>query len=167
MRITTQFVFIFIFVSALSVLGGCRTHTSLQVASVSSVDIHQRAQNWLAIYAGRSDWEALLDCYTDDMQFVDQRLRMELDGKQAFAEFYDWPDERFRLADPEKPALVVHQLVVEGRSAAVRGRFLPFYWGEAFFEASEEFVFWLEFDEQGKIIMQRDYIPYPKEFLPD
>ena len=167
MRLAKQFVFLLACVAALSVSSGCRTLTDPQVASASPVDIRERAQSWLAIYAERSDWEALLDCYAEDMKFEDQRVRMELDGKQAFADFYDWPDERFRLADPEKPALVVHQLVVEGRSAVVRGRFLPFYWGEELFDVSDDFVFWLEFDEQGKIVFQRDYIPYPKEFLPD
>ncbi|MEO0367393.1 MAG: nuclear transport factor 2 family protein [Pseudomonadota bacterium] len=148
-------------------LYGCSTTTNPQKAKIVSADVRERAEKWLAIYAERSDWEALLDCYANDVKFEDQRIRLKLEGKLAFADFYDWPNELFRLADPEKPALVVHELVVDGTSAVARGRFLPFYWGEELFDVSDEFVFWLEFNQQGKISIQRDYIPYPKRFIPD
>ena len=167
MKIATPFMLNLVVVTILMACGGCWTPARPPAAPAPDLDVRACAENWLDIYAERRDWGKFLDCYSDKMKFEDQRVRKYLDGRKAFAEFYDWPDERFRLADPDKPALVVHQLVVEGRTAVARGRLLPFYWGEESYDFQDEFVFWVEFDERGKIVFQRDYIPYPKGLLPD
>lgn len=167
MDASTQLMRLLLVVTALLVCGGCQSPTSSEGNPAADLNVREVAEQWLDIYSQRDNWEAFLDCYAENMKFEDQRVRQNLDGRKAFAKFYNWPDERFRLVDPEKPVLEVYQLVVEGRTVVVRGRFLPFYWGEEVFDFQDDFVFWLEFNDRGKIIYQRDYIPYPKSLLPD
>ncbi|MGI9515874.1 MAG: hypothetical protein ACR2NP_02410 [Pirellulaceae bacterium] len=148
-------------------LAGCAQPFTQEVDITSQPNVREAAEAYFATYAERKDWDHFLSFYDADLKFEDQRLRMQLDDKQAFSEFYNWPDERFRLADPDGPALVVDELAVDGNTAVARGRFMPFYWDEQLQDWPGEFVIWLTFNEARKIVGQRDYIPYPKSLLPD
>ena len=130
-------------------------------------EVRGLAERYFELYAQRSDWTAFLALYADDVRFFDDRLGLRLEGKAAFADFYDWPDARFALVDPQGPALVLHDLVVEDRRAVARGRFTPFHWGDAVNDWPGEFTIWLSFNTEGRIEEQRDLIPYPKSLLPE
>lgn len=135
----------------------------------SSIDSQTRewANHYFDLYARRTDWEAFLDCYSEAVIFEDQRINVELVGRKAFADFYNWKDPKFRRVNDRDLNLNIEELVVEARTAIARGTFSPFEWDGKRMNWTDEFVIWLAFDDNGKIEHQRDFIPYPKSLLPD
>ncbi|MCB0641557.1 MAG: nuclear transport factor 2 family protein [Phaeodactylibacter sp.] len=121
------------------------------------------ASDFFAHYAERQDWERFLDRYADTVVFEDVLLQLKMEGKSAFAEFYDWPNPGFQK-HPDYPAtLVLDQLLVDGTSAVGIGRLTPFYWQDTLYELKTHgrFIMQLEFDPSGQIIRHTDWIDYP------
>ncbi|HAA13644.1 MAG TPA: hypothetical protein DCE41_18895 [Cytophagales bacterium] len=128
----------------------------------------QLAEAYFETYAERDNWEDMLGYYSDSVMFTDVTLKLDLEGKQAFAGFYNWPDDRFEKGNPHGPTLVVESLVTEGLTAVARGYFAPFYWDGVLMGAEPwEFTIWLEYNEAGLITRQIDMLRYPKAFLPE
>lgn len=75
-----------------------------------------------------------------------------------FRDFYDWQKGDFDRLNNQY-ILQLESLVVDGNSAVAQGAFLPFKFNGKKM-GPWDFVIWLEFDEQGKVISQRDWINY-------
>ena len=131
----------------------------------SGQQTQQRVEEYFAVYAERENWSKFLSFYSDGIQFKDEQLKIELDGIDAFKEFYNWEDPRFQKVNPNDQALVIHELVVEENRAVARGSFHPFLWDGSLVEFPGEFVIWLVFDDAGRIVSQRDFIHYPESLL--
>ena len=129
--------------------------------------VEQKAREFFAIYAERSDWEGFLDLYRDDMQFEDALMQLHLESKEAFREFYDWPNEGFRKHPNHPKTLVLQELVVDENIAVGRGYFTPFYWNDKLWEMEWEatFTMWLFYDDDLKIRRQIDWIEYSGDVL--
>lgn len=124
------------------------------------------AEAYFDTYAKRENWELFTSFYSDSVRFVDVDQGLTLVGKEAFFDFYHWSDSSFALLDPKGPALVVESMVVEGFQAVARGYFTPFYFqNELMAEAGWPFVIWLEYNADGRIISQQDFILYKSAIL--
>ncbi len=125
------------------------------------------AENFFQYYADRSNWEDFLDLYGNEVYFQDVIFRMELRGKEAFKNFYNWPDTGF-VKHPDYPqSLVLEDLAVTDSTAVGRGHFTPFYYNGVLYDnwKNMRFTIWLHFNKEGKITRQIDYIEYPPSFL--
>lgn len=124
----------------------------------NKVNYNRLAQEYFHSYQQRTDFESFLNFYHADVEFIDILSKVELNSKQQFADFYDWQKGHFDRLD-NKHILRLDNLVVDDDTAVARGVFLPFkYNGKRM--GPWDFVIWLEFDQQGKIIRQQDWINY-------
>ncbi|MEM9329582.1 MAG: nuclear transport factor 2 family protein [Bacteroidota bacterium] len=135
-------------------VGACQQHQGFSTL--------ERTENLYRVYAERSDFERFLDFYADEMVLEDPILGQRIVGREAFRDFFDWPNPSFRKLQEE--ALIVDKIMVDGRESVVIGHFTPFQWAESTIE-SMHFTTLLVFDQQGKIIKQTDWINYPNNLL--
>ena len=121
------------------------------------------ARDFFQVYAKRSNIEALMAFYADNAVIEDIVYGEKVEGKNAIRQFYDWGSEHVSLLTPESIELL--NLLVQDRVAVGRGVFHPFrYYDQQL--GPWRFIIWLEFDENGKIIKQVDWINYrPKEMF--
>lgn len=129
--------------------------------------IQNLATTFFDRYAQRSDWQGFLDLYSDSVYFQDVIFRMELKGKDAFRDFYNWPDSNFSKHPDYPKTLVLEGLAVNDSSAVGRGYFTPFYYGGTLYDEAKNmrFTMWLYFNQKGKITRHIDFIEYPPSFL--
>ncbi len=125
-------------------------------------DIKEIAQAYYKVYQDRSDFEAFLDFYEEDLVLEDMVMGEKIFGKQSFAEFFAWENPEFKKLD--SLTLVLEEQYVVGNTVISQGYFNPFQWGDAQFEAMQ-FTTILSFNAQGKIIKQVDWINYPNNLL--
>ena len=125
------------------------------------------AQVFFKTYADRSDWEGFLSLYDEDMIFQDIILRKNLQGKEAFRAFYNWPDSLFSKHPDYPKTLVLEELVANDGAAVGKGYFTPFYYAGVLYEDWEHmrFTMILHFNEKGKITKHVDWVEYPPAFL--
>ncbi len=125
------------------------------------------AEAFFEHYKDRNDWTGFLERYHPDTKFVDIILQMELNGVDAFAEFYNWPDPLFRKHPDFPETLEVESLLCVGTTAVAHGYFKPFYYRDVFYAdtAHMRFTMWLEFDSSGLITRHTDFIEYPPDIL--
>lgn len=130
-------------------------------------DVKQIASDYFNTYAERTDWDKFLSYYDGDLQFEDIISQQKLSGIQQFREFYNWPDTGYRKHPDYPRALELDKLIINDKAAIGKGRFLPFYWYGKMWDMTQEgeFIIWLEFNEEGKITRQIDWIEYPGEIL--
>ena len=130
-------------------------------------DVRLIAEQYFSTYAARTDWEKFLSYYAETLEFEDIILQESYHSLASFREFYNWPDSGF-VKHPDYPkVLVIDELIVHGKTAIGKGRLNPFYWYGRLFEMKDigNFIIWLEFNDQGKIIKQTDWIEYPGDIL--
>lgn len=124
----------------------------------AQASVREHSEAYFQVYAERQDFPALLAFYGEEAVLEDMVYGHLAEGRDAIAELLDWSRGEFRVADGG-PALVVEQLVVEGQTAVARGHFRAFlYEGEVL--GPWRFTIWLEWDEQGRIRHQTDWINY-------
>ena len=125
-------------------------------------DIRARAGEYFSAYSERRDFDRFMSFYADNATLEDMVYGSELAGKAAIRDFFNWPEGSFRLTRGDR-VLVVQKQVVEGNTVVTEGYFNAFeYQGQPL--GPWRFVIWLEFDKQGKISRQVDWINYtPKE----
>ena len=85
-----------------------------------------------------------------------------MEGRKAFAEFFNWPDKRFEKLSTE--TFVVQSTVIENNKAVIQGYFTPFRWDGKEVE-SMQFTTLLYFDQNAKIIRHVDWINYPNQLI--
>ena len=145
-------------------LSGCREQVQLSEEVAFEKEVRQLATSYFETFAAREDWAAFCVFYAEDVHFRDIILQLELDSLWQLKRFYNWEGEgdRFRKLSPDQKHLELESLVVEGHTAVGSGHLNPFYydgnlidtdWGMAF-------TIWLTFNEELKIIAQRDWFEY-------
>lgn len=129
--------------------------------AANSIDYRKVAQEYFDTYKQRDDFEQLLSFYADELAFEDVFYQVKPSNKDQFSSFYDWNKGKFDRLENEH-ILTLDSLVVDNRQAVAKGSFLKFsYNGKTMGPWS--FVIWLEFDQQGKIIKQQDWINYSQQ----
>lgn len=125
---------------------------------VAKDEIRATALDLFDTFKQRKDFERFLTFYDKNVKFEDVFHKVKLTNKAQFLDFYDWQKGDFdRLSN--QFILQLDTLVIDGNSAVAQGTFLPFKFnGEKM--GPWDFVIWLEFNEQGKVISQRDWINY-------
>jgi hypothetical protein len=131
--------------------------------------VEQRARDFFATFAARTDWEKLCSFYRNDLVFEDVLLQIHLDSLWKFKRFYRWDEEadRFRKLSPEQAHLTVTSLVVDDSTAVARGRVNPFYYDGYLIDTDwgMDFTIWLYFDDNLQIKRQIDWFEYAPEVL--
>ncbi|MEO0368593.1 MAG: nuclear transport factor 2 family protein [Pseudomonadota bacterium] len=120
--------------------------------------VKSTAQEFLAVYAARNDFEALMDYYADEAQLEDLIFGHLAENKAQISAFLNWNDGKFSLPDGP-PALRTTNLNVDGNTVVAQGHFTPFYY-DGNSHGPWKFVIILEFNGAGKIIKQTDWINY-------
>ncbi|UPV73100.1 nuclear transport factor 2 family protein [Halorussus limi] len=98
-------------------------------------------------YVDAEEYEEVFSLFADDVTY-DRPGQSHLDGMAEFREFY-LEDRPLEDGDHE-----VHQLVAEGDTVAVRGRFAGTQDGE---EVAFDFADFHRFDDDGKITSRWTY----------
>lgn len=128
-------------------------------------DYRALTEQYFAIYTQRQDFEALMAMFAEDARLEDMIYGFHAKDKSAIRAFLNWHDQQFKLPEG-RPSMVVQKQMVDGNKAAVEGYFTPFeYQGKAM--GPWRFLIWLEFNDEGKIIREVDWINYTprKDFL--
>ena len=120
-----------------------------------------RVADYIQTYQERTDWDKLLSFYSDTLHFEDINLGLKMDGIEAFKQFYDWPNPDFQKLIPNQLIFKTEAVLIQRNQAIIRGQFEPFIWKKERQEWAGDFVFWLYFNEDGKIVKQLDYVKYP------
>lgn len=145
------------------VLSSCAQGPNEQIAEIkdTQVNLAQVANAFFAIYAKRQDTTSLLSFYADEAEIQDLVYGELVKGKPAITHFYDWHSGNVKLL--ENDALKVTNQITQGNVVVTRGYFTPFlYYDQP--QGPWRFVIWLEFNQEGKIVKQYDWINYtPKE----
>jgi uncharacterized protein YutD len=128
----------------------------------SEVNIKGITTEFYEIYKDRKNSKRFLEFYSDSIVLEDIVNGDRILGKQSLEKFFDWSNKDFQLV--EEKALAVKDIFVAGHVAVVYGYFTPFKWGETEFEAMH-FTTQLDFDKEGKIVKQVDWINYPSTLL--
>lgn len=151
------------------VLSSCTSQVAPETSSPTDrrSAVEKTARDYFQTYAMREDWDTFLSFYTEDLQFEDAILQVNLDSLEAFKAFYDWPNPEFQK-HPDYPEIFrLDDLVVNDSVAVGRGLFYPFYWQDSLFWMDWEptFTIWLWFDDSLKISRQIDWIEYSGNVL--
>lgn len=134
---------------------------SLCVFASQSPDIKKLAQAYFSQYQKRNDFDAFMSMYSPDAVLLDINYGNYVTGRDAIRAFLQWDAGNVELL--ESTTLDLDDLLIDGKQVVARGHFNKFT-----YQNTEMgpwlFVIWLEFDEQGKIIRQTDWINYtPKQ----
>ncbi len=147
-------------IAACAALLACTPLEPMENATTQAT--RERAETFFLVYAERSNFEAFLDFYVEDAVVEDIVNGDLIEGRDAIRAFFSWDNER--VVKTQDQTLVLSSLVVEGRTAIARGHFTEFlYDGQPL--GPWRFVITLEFDVDGKIRRQEDFINYPDALL--
>lgn len=125
--------------------------------------LQETAERFFAVYAARSDFEALMGLYAQDAVLEDIVFGDRKEGREAIRDFLNWGDPKYALG-PSGRCLAVERLVVSGQVVVAKGYFMPFtYDGKAM--GPWQFVIWLEFNDDMRIKRHVDLINYPNELI--
>ena len=125
-------------------------------------DISHKVDRFILIYEDRTDFQGFLDLYAEDMILQDMITGFKLEGRDDFADFFNWPDARFEKLNEK--TIIVQNKAVEGNKAVISGYFTSFKWNGKAVEAMQ-FTTWLYYNEQGKIKRHVDWINYPNSLI--
>ena len=157
------FLLLFIAIFALS-LTNCA-----KPANENKQAIRAAALSYFNTYAEREDWEKFLDHYSDSLFFEDKIAQIETKGIDEFKDFYNWPDPRYEKHEDHEDALILEELIIDGKTAVGRGYFTPLYWDGKLYtmEWGGSFTIWLHYNDDLKIDHQIDWIEYSGDVLID
>ncbi len=124
--------------------------------------VDQEVAAYIRLYQERTDFEGFLDLYDENMILEDMIGGYYIEGKEQFAEFFNWPDERFEKRTDK--TIIVTNTIIEDNKASVQGYFTPFSWNGNEVEAMQ-FTTLLYFNEERKIIKHVDWINYPNTLI--
>lgn len=135
----------------LTFVSGCQTPKQSQSVA------QEAAQAYFALYAQRQDFAAFMTFYRQDAELQDLVYGNHVSGKQAIKAFLKWDSNPISFNG--SASLVVSEQVAEGNHVVTRGYFVPFVYQQQTL-GPWRFVIWHEFDSQGKIVRQYDWINY-------
>lgn len=142
-----------------ALLTGCATTTS------SNQQIAQTTKAFFEVYAKRRDFDQLMTFYADDAVLEDIVYGNDIKSKKAIGKFLNWSDSKYIMSGVGL-SLVVQKQLVQGNKAVVEGYFSQFTYNDDTL-GPWRFIIWLEFDDNGKINREVDWINYTprKKFL--
>ncbi|CAH9049606.1 hypothetical protein PSECIP111951_00357 [Pseudoalteromonas holothuriae] len=142
------------------VLSGCKaTPQAMPLATVVA--------QYIEVFQKRQDFERLLTFYAPNAQLEDMIYGHVAADKKAIAKFYDWPNNKVEVLEG-KALFCVSQKIIDTQQRVVifTGQFHRFsYSGMEL--GPWRFLIKLQFNEQGKIIYQQDWINYTPRTLID
>lgn len=144
-------------IALLAILASCSTTNHLNSKDPVAIS----AQQFFQLYSKRDDFEAFASMYAEEAELQDLVFGDHLIGKAAVVAFLDWRKDALKMLHPQ--ALVVTKQTIDGKTVVTRGYFNEFlYQGQKL--GPWRFVIWQEFNAEGKIVEQFDWINYtPKE----
>ncbi|TDF37639.1 nuclear transport factor 2 family protein [Alteromonadaceae bacterium M269] len=120
------------------------------------------AKDYFEVYAKRQDFKRFMSFYDDNAQFNDIIYGNHLSGKHEIAEFLNWNKGHFKLLSGNEILTVTSQ-TVEDNSVVTEGYFHQFSYDKQNL-GPWLFIIKLEFNDQGKVVKQTDWINYtPRE----
>ncbi|MGB3725629.1 MAG: nuclear transport factor 2 family protein [Glaciecola sp.] len=137
--------------------------------SNSPTRINELASAYFEVYRQRTDFEQFMSFYATNAIFEDIVQNKRFDGKPAIRAFLNWQQGEFSVIggsteQASPPILSVHKQVVQGQTAITQGVFHAFtYNGKTM--GPWMFVIVQEFNAQGKIMKQSDWINYKQEVM--
>lgn len=125
-------------------------------------DVAATVEQYFATYAARKDFAKLMAFYSQNAVLDDLVYGHLANGQQQIKAFYDWSVGDFYVID-NKPALEITAQIISGNQVTTRGIFNQFsYQGKVM--GPWRFIIWQEFNQDGKITYQEDWINYtPKQ----
>ncbi|GAB5380998.1 MAG: hypothetical protein Alis3KO_17820 [Aliiglaciecola sp.] len=131
------------------------------IADEQTSEIERNAKSFFEVYTHRNDLDQFMTFYAPDAQLQDLVYGEVVSGHAAIRGFYQWDVGNVELIGTD--SLQVKEQVIQGNTVVTRGVFLPFkYHGQTM--GPWRFIIWQEYNSQGKIIKQYDWINYtPKE----
>ena len=133
-------------------LTGCQSTSSL------NTDLQKISQQYFSVYAKRQDFAALMAFYADNATFDDMIYGNQLTNKQQISDFLNWHQGDFTIS-PDLPVLEITSQVISGKEVVTQGYFNAFtYNGHPM--GPWHFVIWQQFNPQGLITAQTDWINY-------
>jgi len=151
----------FLVLSFIAIIISCTPHHS---SDDFEKEVRLKAQDFFNTFAERSDWVKFCSFYSEEVQFKDVLLQLDLDSLWRLKRFYKWDEEgdRFQKLFPEQKHLTIESLAVDSNFVAGRGHLNPFYYDGNLIDTDwgMDFTIWLRFDENLKIIEQRDWFEY-------
>ena len=143
---------IILLLSLVLLLPGCNSQSTTS----------QHVDLFIRLYEERTDFQDFLDLYAEDVVLEDMVTGYRLEGRDAFAEFFNWPDKRFEKLSEK--TFIIQNKVVEDNKAVISGYFTAFKWDGQSVEPMQ-FTTWLYYNEAGKIIKHIDWINYPNSLI--
>lgn len=126
--------------------------------SMNKKSIQGIVDSYYETYQQRTDWQGFLNFYAEDVVLLDYVGGYKIEGKTTFAQFFNWPDARFKKGAAN--ALEITSQTLTENTVTTQGYFTPFSWGDIQVEAMQ-FTTILEFNGDGKIAKHTDWINYP------
>jgi hypothetical protein len=135
---------------------------SVKLPSIGADKPVEIAEDFFEVYRERQDFEALMGFYAEEAQLEDLIYGHFAEDKASIRAFLNWNDNKFELPNGP-PALEVTSLTAQSSRVVAQGYFKPFsYDGKSF--GPWRFVIILEFNDDGKIVREIDWINYtPRE----
>lgn len=132
-----------------------------QKTNVNANIVLNHASAFFQVYAERENFDNFMNFYAADAVLQDIVYGELVSGQSAIRGFYQWNAGNVELIGPK--ALYVTEQVVQDNTVVTRGYFTAFkFHGQNM--GPWRFVIWQEFNAEGKIITQYDWINYtPKE----
>lgn len=136
-------------------------------APPAETDVRGWALEYFDRYAARDDWPGFLAQFDNDLAFEDPIAGYQFETLERFTAFYNWPDPGFSKHPDYPETLVLDELIVVGNRSIGVGHFTPFQWQGSTYGDTEpmQFTIWLEWNNEGKITRQVDWIDYPPALL--
>ncbi|MBD1580711.1 nuclear transport factor 2 family protein [Pseudoalteromonas sp. S16_S37] len=134
-------------------------------SSPNTTELENTLEQYIEVFQKRQNFEQFLSFYAPDAQLEDMLYGHYASNRQGIAEFYDWPNSKLTVLEG-MPLFSVDQQVVDNlqRVAIFSGVFHRFsYFGKEL--GPWRFLIKLQFNEQGKIIYQQDWINYTPRSL--
>ena len=126
--------------------------------------VEQLAKAYFQTYAARIDFDSFMSFYADDAVLLDVVYEQTVAGKANIARFFDWSRGDFKRV-AHGPILTVSKQLVSGNTVVTQGTFNAFVYNQQQL-GPWAFIMWHEFDVDGKITHQQDWINYsPKKIL--
>ena len=132
--------------------------TGCQSTPSATIDLQKISHQYFSVYAKRQDFAALMAFYADNATFDDMIYGNQLTNKQQISDFLNWHQGEFSLTQGQ-PVLEITAQVISDKEVVTRGYFNAFtYNGHTM--GPWHFVIWQQFNPQGLITAQTDWINY-------
>lgn len=116
-------------------------------------------ERFFEIYSKRKEVDKMVSFYSEDFHYTNVAFESETnDSKFLYKEFYGWADPNFKFES--EISVIVDEIVSTDSTIVARGKTLPYSYKGKVVEGNN-FVIWLDLDEDLKIKRQTDWFDYP------